>query len=128
MSESFMDAIDRNGYEIIHIPLVHPACSPDLASSDYVLFPNANTDIRRWHCRPDEEVTTSTEEQVDGKDPEFFDSGMMALEYHRAKCIMLEGNYTEKKRSISNGYKEGLFLFYEPSYDETYIRTRLQTV
>ena len=31
-----MDAIERNGYELIP----HPACSPDLAPSDFFLFPN----------------------------------------------------------------------------------------
>ena len=31
-----MDAVERNGYELIP----HPAYSPDLAPSDYFLFPN----------------------------------------------------------------------------------------
>ena len=33
-----MDAIERNGYELIP----HPAYSPDLAPSDFFLFPNLN--------------------------------------------------------------------------------------
>ena len=33
-----MDAVERNGYELIHVP--HPAYSPDLAPSDFFLFPN----------------------------------------------------------------------------------------
>ena len=37
-----MDAVERNGYEIIP----HPAYSPDLAPSDYFLFPNLKKDIR----------------------------------------------------------------------------------
>ena len=31
-----MDAVERNGYELI----LHPTYSPDLAPSDYFLFPN----------------------------------------------------------------------------------------
>ena len=36
-----MDAVERNGYELIP----HPAYSPDLASSDFFLFPNLKKDI-----------------------------------------------------------------------------------
>ena len=37
-----MDAVERNGYELIP----HPAYSPDLAPSDFFLFPNMKKDIR----------------------------------------------------------------------------------
>ena len=47
-----MDAVERNGYELIP----HPAYSPDLAPSDFFLFPNLKKDIRGLHFRPDEEV------------------------------------------------------------------------
>ena len=40
-----MDAVERNWYEIIS----HPAYSPDLAPSDFFLFPNLKTDIRGLH-------------------------------------------------------------------------------
>ena len=36
-----MDAIERNGYEL----LPHPAYSPDLAPSDFYLFPNLKKDV-----------------------------------------------------------------------------------
>ena len=36
-----MDAVERNGYELIP----HPAYSPDLAPSDFFLFPNLKNDI-----------------------------------------------------------------------------------
>ena len=54
--EVAMDAVERNGYELIP----HPAYLP-------------------------------------GKDPDFFSSGLMALEHHCSKCITLEGNYIEKE-------------------------------
>ena len=39
--EIAMDAVERNGYELIP----HPAYSPDLAPSDYFLFQNLKKDV-----------------------------------------------------------------------------------
>ena len=75
----------------------HPAYSPDLAPSDFFLFPNLKKDIRGLHFQSDEEVVTAVEEWVNGKDPDFFSSGLMALEHRWSKCITLEGNYIEKE-------------------------------
>ena len=78
-----MDAVEGNGYELIP----HPAYLPDLAPSDFFLFPNLKKVIRVLHFRSDEEVMTAVEEWVNGKDPDFFSSGLMALEHHWSKCI-----------------------------------------
>ena len=107
-----MDAVERNGYELIP----HPAYSPDLAPSDFLLFPNLKKDIRGLHFRSDEEVVTAVEEWVNGKDPDFFSSGLMALEHHWSKCITLNGNSMKKKRWISAGNKLGWLLIDSPSY------------
>ena len=72
-----MDAVERNGYELIP----HPAYSPDLAPCNFFLFPNLKKE--------------TAEEWVNRKDPDFFSS--MALEHHMSKCITLEGNYIEKE-------------------------------
>ena len=93
-----MDAVERNGYELIP----HPAYSTDLAPSDFLLFPNLKKDIRGRHFRSDEEVVTAVEEWVDGKDPDIFSSGLMALEHRWSKCITLEGNYIEKEEGDHN--------------------------
>ena len=73
-----IDAVELNWFELIP----HPAYSPDLAPSNFFLFPNFIKDIRRWYLRSDEEVATAIEESVYGKDPDFFSSGLMALEHH----------------------------------------------
>ena len=39
----------------------------------------------------------AVEEWVNGKDPDFFSSRLMAAEHHWSKCITLEGNYIEKE-------------------------------
>ena len=62
-----MDAVERNGYELIP----HPAYSPDLAPSDFILFPNLKKDICGFHFQSDEEVVMAVEEWVNGKDPDF---------------------------------------------------------
>ena len=73
------------------------AYSPDLAPSDYFLFPNLKKDIRGRHFRSKEEVVAAIEEWVRDKDPGFFSSGLMALEHCWSNCIILEGNYIEKE-------------------------------
>ena len=53
-----MNAVERNGYELIP----HPAYSRGLAPCDFVLFPNLKKDTRGCHFRSDEEVVTAVEE------------------------------------------------------------------
>ena len=48
-------AVERNGYELI----LHPAYLPDLAPSDFFLFPNLKKDIRGCHFQSEEEVVTA---------------------------------------------------------------------
>ena len=73
-----MDAVEQKGYELIP----HPAYLSDLAPSDFFLLPNLKKD-----------VVTAVEEWVNGKYPDLFSSGLMALEHRWSKCITLEGNY-----------------------------------
>ena len=51
----------------------------------------------------------AVEEWVNGKDPDFFSSGLMALEHRCSKCITLEGNYIEKKEVDLN---RNFFFFF----------------
>ena len=88
-----MDAVEQNGCELIP----NPAYSPNLAPSDFFLFPNLKKNIHGLHFRSDEEVMMAVEEWVNGKDPDFFSSGLMTLEHRWSKCITLEGNYIEKE-------------------------------
>ena len=78
-----MDAVERNRYELIP----HPAYSPDLAPSDYFLFPNLKKDIRGRHFRSNDEVVAAVEEWVRDTDPAFFSSGLMPLEHQWSKCM-----------------------------------------
>ena len=62
------DAVERNVYELIP----HPAYSPDLAPSNFFLFPNLIKDIRGRHFWSYKEVVTAGGEWVNGKDSNFF--------------------------------------------------------
>ena len=80
-----MDAVERNGYELIP----YPAHSPDLAASDFFQFPHLKKDIRGCHFRFDEEVVTAVEEWVNGKDPDFFRSGLMVHKHRWTTPLVL---------------------------------------
>ena len=80
-----MDAVEQNGYKLIP----YPAYSLDLAPSNFFLFPNLKKDIRELHFWSDDEAVTAVEEWVNGKDPDFFSSGLMALEHRWSKCEQL---------------------------------------
>ena len=91
-----MDAVERNGYELIP----HPAYSPDRAPSNFFLFPKLKKDICGLHFRSDEEVVTAVEELANGKDPDFFSSRLMALE-HRWSVHYTRGQLRRKRRGGS---------------------------
>ena len=55
-----MDAVERNGYELIP----HPIYSPDLDPSEYFLFPNLKKDIHGRYFRSNEEVVAAVVEWV----------------------------------------------------------------
>ena len=48
-------------------------------------IPKLEKDIRGCHFRSDEDVVTAVEEWVNGKDPDFFSPGLMALEHSCSK-------------------------------------------
>ena len=91
-----MDAVERNEYELIP----RPAYSSELALSDFFLFLNLKKDIRGLHFRTDEKVVTEVEEWVNGKDPDFFICGLMALE-HRWSVHHTRGQLHRKRRGGS---------------------------
>ena len=59
--------------------LDHPPYSPDLALSDYRLFPGFKKQLKNHHFSSDTEVTAAVETWLDGQ-PEFFLSGLQKSE------------------------------------------------
>ena len=76
--------------------LDHLPYSPDLAPSDYHLFPGLKKRLKGRHFSSDAEVIPAAEILLDGQPSEFFFlSGLQKLEQRDKKCIELHGEYFE---------------------------------
>jgi len=71
--------------------LDNPPYSPDLAPSDYHLFPGLKKQLKFRHFSSDVEVTAAAETWLDGQPSDFFFSGLQKLEQRSKKCIELRG-------------------------------------
>ena len=75
--------------------LDHPPYSPDLAPSDYHLFPGLKKQLKGRHFSSNAEVIAAAETWLDGQPSEFFLSGLQKLEQRAKNCIELRGEYVE---------------------------------
>jgi len=69
--------------------LDHPHYSPDLAPSDYHLFPGLKKQLKGCHFSSDVEVIAATETWSDGHPSGFYLSGLQKLEQRAKKWIEL---------------------------------------
>ena len=79
-------------YEI----LPHPPYSPNLAPSDYFLFPNMKTWPGGKRFSSNEEIIAATNKYFKRFDKHYFLESIKKLEYRYNKCIQLKGDYVEK--------------------------------
>ena len=75
--------------------LDHPPYSPDLAPSDYHLFPGLKKQLKGRHFSSDAEVIAGMETWLDRQPSEFFFSALQKLEQQAKKCIELCGEYVK---------------------------------
>jgi histone-lysine N-methyltransferase SETMAR len=75
------------GWEVFE----HPAYKPDLAPSDFHLFPKLNEFFRN-----DEEVKDAVKEWLNGLAAEVYDEGIQKLVTRYDKCLNVGGDYVEK--------------------------------
>lgn len=80
------------GFEL----LPHPAYSPDLAPSDFHLFPNLKKHLGGQKFSTNEEVEDAVNLYFEGLEESFFKKGIEAFETRWKKCIELDGDYVEK--------------------------------
>jgi len=73
----------------------HPPYSPDLAPSDYHLFPGLKKQLKGCHFLSDMQVIAAAETWSDRQPSEFFVSGLQKLEHRAKKCIQLCWGYVE---------------------------------
>ena len=87
-----MESVRECGYEL----LPHPPYSPDLAPSDFHLFPRLKKHIRGRRFQDDDELTAAVEGFLGDQDVEFFRSGINDWLTRWEKCVNVEGDYVEK--------------------------------
>jgi len=75
--------------------LDHPPYSPDLALSDYHLFPGLKKQLKDRCFSSDAEVIAAAETWLDGQPSEFFLSCLQKSEQWAKKCIELRREYVE---------------------------------
>jgi [histone H3]-lysine36 N-dimethyltransferase SETMAR len=87
-----MAAIHQAGFELVE----HPPYSPDLAPSDYRLFPKLKEHLRGKKFSSDEEVMSAVNEWFAEVGQSFFQEAVEMLEHRWDKCIRVKGDYVEK--------------------------------
>jgi histone-lysine N-methyltransferase SETMAR len=85
-------AIRRCGFTQIE----HPPYSPDLAPSDFFLFPNLKKSLRGRRFADDNEVKNAVAQWFEEQPPDFFRTGIMKLRDRLLSCIAALGDYFEK--------------------------------
>lgn len=76
--------------------LPHPAYSPDLAPSDFHLFPKLKNFLGGQRFENNSEVMSAVDSYFEGLEENHFRDGIKALEHRWMKCIALQGDYVEK--------------------------------
>ena len=76
--------------------LTHPSYSPDLAPSDFHLFPELKSHLGGTHFQTDEEFKIEVERYMHNVVGEFCDKGIRKMQQRMRKCIDHNGDYIEK--------------------------------
>ena len=85
-------AIRELGFE----QLPHPAHSPDLAPSDFWLFPALKNSLRGHHWASVTALASSVNHWCKHQGEEWYAEGIKKLPERWAKCVSLRGNFVEK--------------------------------
>ena len=87
-----MAAINECGFELLE----HPPYSPDLAPSDYYLFPKLKKELCGRHFDTDDDVIGAVNQFLEDQSPDFYKAGISMLYNRWTKCVDLQGDYVEK--------------------------------
>jgi hypothetical protein len=78
--------------------LEHPSYSPDLAPSDFYLFPKLKLFLAGQDFPSNKEVIAAAEVCFADLTKNHYRDVIMALEHRCSKCIILKGDYVEKQK------------------------------
>jgi len=76
--------------------LEHPPYSPDLAPSDFYLFPKLKLFLAGQRFSSNQEAIAAVEGYFADLTKNHYRHGIMALEHCWKKCISVKGDYVEK--------------------------------
>jgi histone-lysine N-methyltransferase SETMAR len=76
--------------------LEHPSYFPDMALSDFYLFPKLKLFLDGQRFSSNQEATAAVEGYFADLTKNYDRDGIMALEHRWNKCISLKGDYVEK--------------------------------
>ena len=91
-SQVAMTAATECGFKV----LPQPPYSPDMAPSDFYLFPKLKSNLRRTQFGSNEGVIAAVNEYLEDQEKDFYLEGLSKLEQRWTKCIALKGDYIEK--------------------------------
>ena len=86
------DALREFRWEILQ----HPPYSPDLAPSDFFLFPKMKEAIKGVRHVTKETAKKTAMGWLAAQPPEFYRNGLERWRYRMEKCLTMEGDYVEK--------------------------------
>ena len=87
-----MSKIYELGYEL----LLHALYFPDLAPSDFCLFPNLKKNHADHKCATNSEVIAATNTYFEKLEEPAYRNGTKVLEHRSTKCIQVGGDYVDK--------------------------------
>lgn len=87
-----VSAVASCGFEEIN----HPPYSPDLAPSDYFLFPSLKKDLRGRRFEDEMSLQAAVNEHFESKSENYFFEGLQKIIQRCNKCITVRGDYIEK--------------------------------
>jgi histone-lysine N-methyltransferase SETMAR len=76
--------------------LEHPPCSPDLAPSDFCLFPKFKPFLAGQRFSSNQEAIAAVQGYFADLTKNHYRDGITVLEHRWNKCISLKGDYVEK--------------------------------
>jgi hypothetical protein len=80
--------------------LEHPPCSPDLAPSDFCVFPKLKLFLAGQRFSLNKEAIAAVEGYFADLTMDHYRDGIMVLEHRWNKCISLKGDYVENKNQF----------------------------